>query len=167
MDPNVTPQVGDALRTTVDMVLHFGADFIAFIVLTGVVVAFAFYAGRDRLVPLIAGVYAAVPLYTYFPFMSSLGSSPYLHLGLFFLFTIVAMMAFFGLASWVSSTGIGFIKVVGLSALTAGLILGVTINLLPLHEVYTVSEPTRALFSTQYFFYWLLAGIAGAFLLSR
>lgn len=167
MDPNVTPQVGDALRTTVDMVLHFGADFFAFIVLTGIVVAFAFYFGRDRLVPLIAGVYAAVPLYTYFPFMQSLGSNPYAHLGLFLLFTVVAMMAFFGLASWVSSTGVGFIKVVGLSALTAGLILGVGINLLPLQEVYTVSEPTRVLFSTPYLFYWLLAGVAGTFLLGR
>lgn len=168
MDPiGATPQVGDALRTTVDLVIHFGTDFFAFIVLAGIVAAFAFYFGRDRLLPLIAGVYAAVPLYTYFPYMAQIGSNPWLHLGLFIFFVIVSMVAFLGLASWVPTSGVGFIKVLGLSALTAGLILGIAINMLPLHEVYTISEPTRALFSTSYLFYWLVAGVGGALLLGR
>ena len=168
MDPlGATPQVGDALKSSVDLVIAFGSDFIAFIILAALVAAFAFYFGRDRLLPLIAGVYAAVPLYTFFPFMSVIGSNPWLHLGLFVVLVGVGMVAFLGLASWVPAYGVGLVKVLGLSALTAGLILGIAINMLPLHEVYVVSAPTAALFSAQYFFYWLLAGVGGALLLGR
>lgn len=168
MDPiAAAPQVGDALRTTADLVISFGTDFFAFIVVAAAVAAFAFYFGRDRLLPLIAGVYAAVPLYTFFPYMSVIGANPYLHIGLFLAFVIVSMIAFLGLASWVPSTGVGFIKVLGLSALTAGLILGIALNMLPIGEVYTVSPATAALFSSSYFFYWLVAGVGGALLLGR
>lgn len=168
MDPiAAAPQVGDALRSSVDLFIGFGSDFFAFIVLAALIAAFAFYFGRDKLLPLTAGIFAAVPLYTYFPFMSHLGSTPYLHLGLFVLFAMLGMVAFLGLASWVPSSGVGFIKVLGFSAIIAGLVLGIASTLLPLHEVYVISEPTRELFSNQYLFYWLLAGIGGALILGR
>lgn len=168
MDPiGASPQVGTALKTSVDLFVHFGTDFFAFIVVTVAVAAFAFYFGRDRLLPLIAGVYAAVPLYMYFPFMGTVGPNPYLHIALFVFFVIVGMVAFLGLASWVPSSGVGFFKVIGLSALTAGLILGIGLNLLPVNEIYVVSEPTRELFSSSHLFYWFLAGVGGALLLGR
>lgn len=168
MDPiGATPQVGEALQTTLDLVLSFGADFFAFLVLTGVIAAFAFYFGRDRLVPLIAGLFAAVPLYTYFPYMALIGSNPWFHLGLFIALALVGMVTFLGLASWVPTSGIGMIKVLGLSAIAAGIMLAIGINMLPLSEVYTISPATAALFQSGYLFWWLVAGVAGVFLLGK
>lgn len=168
MDPlGATPPVGDALRSSVDLFIGFASDFFAFIVLAALVAAFAFYFGRDRLVPLTAGLLAAIPLYTHFVFIGALGSNPWLHLALFVALAILGLVAFMGLSGWVPSTGVGFVKVLGLSAIVAGMILAIAINLLPLSEVYTVSEPTRALFVSQNFFWWLLAGVVGVFILGR
>lgn len=168
MDPiGATPQVGEALRSSVDLFIGFGTDFFAFIVVAALVAAFAFYFGRDRLVPLVAGLFAAIPLYSQFAFVGLLGSNPWLHIGLFIIFTILGLVAFLGLASWVPSTGVGFIKTLGLSAVIAGMILAIALNVLPLAEVYQVSEPTHALFVSQNFFWWLLAGVVGVFILGR
>jgi hypothetical protein len=167
MDPNVTPQVGDALRTTVDLVIAFGTDFFAFIVVAALVAAFAFYFGRDRLIPLVAGVYAGIPLYLNFPYMGLIGSNPWLHIGLYVAFVVVGLVGFMGLSNWVPTSGVGLIKTLGLSALTAGLILGIAINILPLHEIYVVSGPTQALFASQYFFWWLVGGLAGVLVLGK
>jgi hypothetical protein len=168
MDPiAASPQVGDALRSSVDLVISFGTDFFAFIVVAALVAAFAFYFGRDRLVPLMAGLYAGIPLYLNFPYMALLGSNAYLHIGLYAAFVLVGLVGFMGLSSWVPSSGVGYIKTLGLSALAAGLVLAVSINILPLHEIYMVSEPTRALFSSSYFFWWLIAGLGGVLFLSK
>lgn len=167
MEPNVTPPVGDALRSSVDLFIGFGTDFFAFIFVAAIVAAFSFYFGRDRLIPLVAGLLAAIPLYTHFAFIGLLGTNPLLHIGLFAAFTLLGVVAFMGLSGWVPSSGTGFVKVLGLSAITAGLILSIALNILPLSEVYTVSEPTHALFSSQNFFWWLLAAVGGVFLLGR
>ena len=168
MDPlGGGPQVGEALRSSVDLVLAFGSDFVAFLALTAVAAVFAFYFGRDRLTALIAGILAAVPLYTYFPFVSMLGANPWLHIGLYLAFVIVGLVAFMGLSNWVPSTGVGFVKTLGLAAIAGGLLLAVALNLLPIADIYTVSEPTRALFSAQYLFWWIAAGLGGVLLLGR
>lgn len=167
MDTAITPAVGDALRSSTDLLIGFASDFFAFIVVAALVAAFAFYFGRDRLIPLVTGVVVAVPLYTYFPFKDLTGADPFLNLGLYIVFAVVSMLALSGLQSWVPSSGVGFVKVLGLSAISAGVILAVAISLLPLGEVYSVSAPTQALFASHYFFYWLAAGVAGVFLLGR
>lgn len=167
MEPNVTPPVGDALRSSLDLFIGFGTDFFAFIFVAAIVAAFAFYFGRDRLVPLTAGLFTALPLYSHFAFIGALGSNPWLHIGLFGGFTVLGLVAFMGLSSWVPSTGAGFVKVLGLSAIVAGIILAIALNVLPLADIYTVSEPTRALFVSQNFFWWLLAGVVGVFILGR
>jgi hypothetical protein len=167
MEPNVTPPVGDALRSSVDLFIGFGTDFFAFIFVAALVAAFAFYFGRDRLIPLIAGLLAAIPLYTHFAFIGMLGTNPMFHIGLFIILTLLGLVAFMGLSNWVPSSGAGFVKVLALSAITAGLILSIALNILPLTEVYTVSEPTHALFSSRNFFWWLLASVGGVFLLGK
>lgn len=167
MDTAVTPAVGEALRSTTDLLIGFASDFLAFLVVAALVAAFAFYFGRDRLIPLVAGLLVAIPLFTYFPFKTWVGADPWLNTGLYLVLTAFGLLAFSGLQSWVPSSGVGFIKTLGLSALAAGVLLAVAINILPVGEIYTVSEPTRALFASQYFFYWLVAGVAGVFLLGK
>lgn len=161
------PQVGEALRGTVDMVIAFGSDFFAFIVVAALVAAFAFYFGRDRLIPLVAGLLVAIPLYSYFPFAAQLGANPWLTAGLYLVLALAGLIAFSGLASWVPSSGVGFVKVLGLSAICAGVVLAVAINVLPIGELYTFSEPTRALFASSYVFWWLLAGLGGVLVLGK
>ncbi len=159
--------IGGMLSGVLDFIISFGSDFFAFIVIAALVAAFAFYFGRDRLVPLIAGAYAALILYTAFPF-SYLGTDPYLHTTLYLLLTAVAMVAFSGLAGFMASGGVGLVKVGGLSLITAGLLMAIAINALPVKEVYAFSPPTLALFSgAQPYFWWLLAPIVGVFLLGK
>ena len=76
MDPiGATPQVGEALHFTLDFFISFGSDVFIFGALVASIAVFAFYFGRDRLVPLVAGCYAALALYPYFPFESILGGN--------------------------------------------------------------------------------------------
>lgn len=164
----VAPDVGGALQSTVGLFLGFGSDLFGFIVLAALVAAFAFYFGRDRVAPLIAGILAAVPLYTLFPYTSVLNGNPYLLTGLFVLLALLGLMAFSGLASFMTSGGFGFVKVLALSLVTAALLMAIAINVLPLKDIYAFSTPTLALFqSTNGLFWWLLAGVGAVFLFGK
>lgn len=167
MDTEATPLIGGALQSAVDFFIGFGSDALIFIAIAAIIAAFSFYFGRDKLVPLIAGVYAAIPLYTYFPYTGLLGGDPYLSIGLFLGFAFLGSVAFSGLAMFMASTGIGFLKVTALCLLTAGLIMALAINLLPAAQIHTFSAPTLTFFSSQVFFWWLAAPVAGVFLFGK
>lgn len=168
MDTQATPLIGDALRTAVDFFLGFGSDLFIFLALAAAAAVFSIYFGRDKLVPLIAGIYAAIPLYIHFPFSSLLGNNAYLSIGLFALLAFVAMMAFAGLSSFVPSMGVGFFKVLVLCLLTASLLFVIGIHMAPVLALHTFSAPTLALFgSEQAYFWWLVAPIAGVFLFGK
>jgi hypothetical protein len=166
MNPDAVPQVGVALKSTVDIVLSFGSDFFIYVAAVAAIAVFAFYFGRDRLVPLAAGCYAAVILYLHFPYMNLLGGNIYLEAGLYIAFAVAGLVAFSGLQSWIPSSGLGFVKVLLLSAILAAFMLAVAINLFPT-DLYTWSGPTKALFAPNLFFWWLAAPLAGVLLLGR
>lgn len=166
MDPlGATPQVGEALHLTTDFFVAFGSDVFIFLALAAAVAVFAFYFGRDRLVPLIAGCYAALALYSYFPFESILGGNIYLEAGLYLVFMFVGLIAFSGLASWVPSSGTGFVKVLLLSAVIALFMIALAVNIFP--GLWPWSTPTLALFAHDRLFWWVLAPLIGVFLLGR
>ena len=168
MDIAGVPSVDVAFRSTVDSVIGLGTDFFALIVLVAIIMAFAFYFGRDRLTALIAGMYAAVPLYLNFPYTSVFNGNPYLIVGYFVFCVVFAMIAFSGLAGYLSSDTASFFKTLGLSVLAAGLLLAIAINMLPIREIYTLSPATLALFTSNHaFFWWLLAPLFGVFFLGR
>ena len=128
---------------------------------------FAFYFGGDRLVPLIAALYAGIPLYQFFAYKESVGDNPYLLVGLYVVLVVLSLLAFSGL-SYFAGGALGFLKMGGLSILTAGLILAIAVHILPVGSIYSFSEPAKALFaSDQAFFWWLLAPLAGLFLFGR
>lgn len=164
---DTTPDVGGALHSAVDLFIGFGSDVFIFIAIVALALIFAFYFGRDRLVPLIAGIYVAIPLYTYFPYADVLKGSPYFALGFFALLIFVSMLAFSGLAGFIASGGVGLLKMLVLSALVAGLLMAIGINLLPVKDIHAFSAPTVALFSAQLFFWWLVAPVAGVFLFGK
>ena len=161
------PDIGSALQNITGLIFSFGSDFFAFLAIVALVAAFAFYFGRDRLVPLIAGTYAALALYTAFPYFGAIGASPYVLIGLFVLFVLLATLALSGIAGFFSGGGIGFIKVAGLSILASGLLMAIAIHNLPMAQVYTFSAPTLALFSNDFHFWWLVAPLVGAFFLGK
>ena len=165
LNPNDIP---GSVHSLVGLIGHFATDFFAFIVIAAVIAAFAFYLGRDRLVPLVAGLYAAIPLYQHFPWGASVIADPMVAVALFVGLTLIGLIAFSGLSAFVAGSSIGFIKLAILSALTAGLVIAVAIHILPVSSFYTFSAPTAALFaSNQAFFLWLAAPLVGIFFLGR
>ncbi len=156
--------VPDAL----DILLGFGSDFFAFIVVTVVILLFALYFGRDRLAPLIASLYAALALYTAFPYSPSFLSGPYLQIGLYLLFTLLAFVTFSGLSYFMAARSGGFLAELIIAALTAGFVLAISIHVLPVQDIYSFTDATKALFaSDQSFFWWLAAPLVGLFFLGR
>lgn len=149
------------------LIIDFSSDFFAFIVVTAAVAAFAFYFGRNRIVPLTAALYAAIPLYSAFPYMEYV-TTPLLHVALYLGITALALIAFSNLASFVAEGNIGFVKLLALSAAVAGLLLAVAIHILPFEDIYTFSAATRALFASgEAFFLWLVLPLAGIFVFGR
>ena len=168
MDPLGVPSVAPPLDTAASLIISFGLDFFAFIVLAAIIAAFAFYFGGDRLMPLIAALYTAIPLYMQFPYKDYIPDNPYISIALYVGLVLLGLMAFSGLSYLMSGGAIGLVKLLGLSALTAGLILAISIHMLPIDKVYTISEPTKALFEGDLvYFWWLAAPLAGLFLLGR
>ncbi len=155
-------------QSILDMFFGLGADFFAFIVVAAVIAGFAFYFGGDRLIPLTAAIYAAIPIYGAFIYRDMLPDGAYISLGLYLLIVLIAAAAFSGLIIFGTGGGIGFVKLLGLSVLTAGLLLAVAIHNLPIQEVYVMSPPTLALFgSDTAYLAWLTAPLAGLFLFGR
>lgn len=166
MDP-VPADIGGALQWTVDFVVHVGTDFFAFAAMAAVIAAFAFYFGRDRFMPLVAALYAAIPLWQVFPWREAI-TTPLVSIALYLGLTVVALIAFSGLAAFLAGGSVGFLKLTILSALTAGMVLAIAVHILPVSELYTFSAPTLALFaSDQAFFLWLAAPLAGLFFFGR
>ncbi len=153
-----------------NQILSFGSDFSAFIVLTVVVMIFALYFGRDRLAPLVAGLYAALGLYTAFPYFSTLSflDSPQMKIALYLVLAALGFIVFSGLSYFMAAHSGGFFAELVIAILIVGFLLAISIHVLPVQNVYTFTSATKALFaSDQLFFWWLVAPLAGLFFLSR
>lgn len=161
--------ISGSYTSVVDFVVHFGTDFFAFIVVAGVVAGLSFYFGRDRLIALIAGIYAALALYQAFPYQSILpNSSAPVMIGLFVAFTAAGWLAFSGLSFFLAQSTSSPLGTFILSVATAGLLLAIGIHVLPVQDLYTFSEPTKALFaSPQEFFWWLAVPLVALFFFGR
>lgn len=156
------------LQSAIDIVIAFGADFFAFIVIAAALATFSFYFGRDRLMALIAGLYSAVLLYQNFPYSSFLPADPYVQIALYVALAFLGVIAFSGLSAFLARSTSSFLGTGILSVTTAGMLLAVAIHVLPVQEVYTFSGPTLALFaSPEMFFWWLAAPLAGLFFFGK
>ncbi|MBY0539041.1 hypothetical protein K2P56_01215 [Patescibacteria group bacterium] len=169
MDLLGNPGIAEPLKAALDYVIAFGADFFAFIVVAGAIATIAFYFGRDRLISLIAALYAGIVLYRAFPYGSLFpADNAYIQIGVFVGFTLVSLLAFSGLSFFLARSTSSFLGTAILSGVTAGLILAISIHVLPVQTIYTFSAPTLALFaSPEMFFWWLVAPLAGLFFFGR
>lgn len=156
-----------AFQDVINWLFAFGHDFLAFIVLAGLALLFSFYFGRDRFAPLIAGLYAALALYTAFPYSGML-SGPYMKIGLYIVLTIIGFLAFYGLSFFLARSTSEIFSQIVLSILVAGFVLAISIHVLPVQDVYHFTPATAALFaSNQSFFWWLAAPLVGLFFLGK
>jgi hypothetical protein len=169
MDLLGNPGIAEPLKVALDYVIAFGTDFFAFIIVAGAIATLAFYFGRDRLVSLIAAIYSAIVLYRAFPYGSMLpADNAYVQIGMFVGFVLISLIAFSGLSFFLARSTSSFFGTAVLSAVTAGLILSVSIHVLPVQTLYSFSAPTLALFaSPEMFFWWLVAPLAGLFFFGR
>lgn len=162
-----TIDIGGALEYAVNLSIHFATDFFAFIVIAAAVAAFATFFGRDRIMPLAASLYAAIPLYLFFPYTGVIDTA-LLDIALYLGLALVALIAFSGLSSFIAEGSLGFVKLIVLSAAVAGMLIVVSIHVLPVEDIYMFSAPTRALFaSAEAFFFWLLAPLAAIYVFGR
>lgn len=165
---NAQETASEIINWLLSTALHVGTEFLAFIVLAAIVAAFGIYFGRDRILPLLAGLYAAIPLYQLFPFGADLLQDPLLAVALYIILALLVMTAFSGLSSLFPSQSGGLISLVILSALTAGMLIAISIQILPVENLYTFSTATKALFDSAITAYlWFIAPIVGIFFLSR
>lgn len=160
--------IGARFHAALNFIIGFGQDFLPFIILAGLVAGFAFFLGRNRLMPLIAAMYTAIPLYLFFPFQTALLQDHYIAIALYLLFVFLSFVAFSGLSFFMASAPRSFLRVGAMSILVAGTLLAIGIHILPLEQIYTFNSATKALFaSNQSFFWWLLAPLVGLFFLER
>lgn len=163
-----TPDYGDLFHQALNFLTGIYTDFFAVIVVTLIVAGFAFYFGRNRLMPFIAGMYAGVPLYVFSPFHSPLLQDPYIAISLYIFFVLISFLAFSGLSAFMASAPRSFIRVGIVALLTAGALLAIGMHILPLEQIYPFNAATQALFaSSQSFFWWLIAPLVGLFFLER
>ncbi len=155
-------------HSALNFIIGFGNDFFVFIITAGLVVGFAFFIGRNRLMPLIAGLYTAIPIYIFFPFQSTLLSDPWIALALYAVTTFLAYTAFSGLSHFMGSAPRSFLRVGSISVIVAGMLLAVGIHVLPLENIIAFNAVTKALFASNLsFFLWLIAPLGALFFLER
>ncbi len=165
---DAVPSVQDAFHTFSANFGSFFFDFISFIVVAAAVFLFALYFGRDRLAPLIAGLYTALGLYAAFPYMTALGGNADLEIALYVILAVLGFIAFSGLSYFMAAHAGGLLGEVIMSVLIAGSILAISIHVLPVEHVYVFTTATKSLFaSNQAFFWWLVAPLAGLFFIGR
>ncbi len=161
-------EIGNLLETLWAQVVDFSADFLGFVVVAAGVAAFAFYFGRNRIVPLVAALYASIPLFLLSPFDLTPYGGVIVQVAFWVLLVLLGMVAFSTLASFMASVSTGFVNVVVLSVATAGLVLAIAINVIPIQTFYTFSPATLALFDTpQGVYFWLIAPLAALFVFGR
>ena len=161
-------QLGNTLGNITNTLVHFAGDFFGFIAVSALVAAFAFYFGRNRIVPLIASLYAATILFLYTPYDLTPFGGDIVAVALFIVYVLVSMAVFSGLSAFLASESVGVIGLLILSAITAGMIIAISIHIVPFETFYTYSPATRALFdSAQALFFWFAAPLVAIFFFNR
>ncbi|MBV9349730.1 MAG: hypothetical protein JO026_03185 [Patescibacteria group bacterium] len=142
----------------------FATDFLPLIVLTGLLLLYSVYFGRDRFAPLIAGLYAALVLYTAFPYTLAVLAGPLAKVLFFGALTVLTTFAFSGLSHFMARAGSSLLSSIILSIAVAGFLTAISLHTLPVTEVYHFNAATKALFATnQAFFWWLAAPLVAVF----
>lgn len=146
-------------------------NVFAFLVLVGLLVAFALRSGRAALVSLVVSLYMGFALYSVFPFKefatSTLGSEPIANTVLYLALAFLSYLLVRRIGGGGSNT-LGTLPLVVLCLLTAGFLMALGYGVLQIDQLYNLPQTLDLMFApSEYFFWWFIAPIVGTFALAR
>jgi hypothetical protein len=154
---------------------HVGAligNFLALVILTGIMIGFSYWGGRAGIISLLVAFYAGYAIYLVFPYTTQVidaGGAPLLKAILSILMFIIATVIPFLFIQRLVGGGFGVLSFVprfALSFLAACFLLALAYHVFNFTHIYTFPEPMNTLFAPdQYFFWWFIAPLAGLFFL--
>ena len=146
-------------------------EYLIILIPLGVFFVFAWYIGHGPFVSILLSFYGGYAIYSVFPFMSSLPSSPALtafgaHVGLY---AVLVFIFFLILRRVVISDfmHIGLLGLIVLSLAGAGFLIALGLHTFNLSSFYHLNTAITALFPAKYFFYWFSAPAVGLFIFAR
>lgn len=147
-------------------------DFVAVLAILVALFLFAWYVGRGPFVSLLLSLYGAFAVYSLFPYMAYLPSTPALtaFLAAGALYATLALAFYIVLRRFIVSEFlyIGVLSLLALSLLGAGFILAIAYHSFGLAAVLHLPTAVSGLFAAkQYFFWWFIAPLVGLFFLAR
>ena len=149
-------------------------NFLALIILSGVLLVFAMRSGRTGLVSLILALYSGYALYIAFPYTTNVieaGGTPLVQAILSVILFIAASVPGFILVRRFTGGGFGMLSIIQnliLSVLTSAFLMALGYHVFDVSNIYTFSQPLDQLFAPEgYFFYWFIAPLVGLFVLIK
>ncbi len=137
---------------------------------------FALFYGKSRAVGLLISVYVGIIGFLSFPFLeeatllkSSEAQTTLSHIGLFAVgvFIIYTVIQRFIYVEYPASTLFRFIHAGIIAASTTALLFAFAYHTIPVGTLYDFNQTIDHLFSSEYFFWWLVAPLGGLFFVSR
>jgi len=154
---------------------HAGAllgNFLALVVLTGIMIGFSYWSGRGGIISLVVAFYAGYGIYLVFPYTTQIidaGGAPLMKAILSILIFAFATVVPFIFIQRLVGGGFGVLSFVprfALSFLAACFLLALAYHVFDFTHIYTFPEPMNTLFApNEYFFWWFIAPLVGLFLL--
>lgn len=152
----------------------FVENFLVFIILVTVLLAFAYRAGRSAFFALILSLYAGYALYSVFPYAKQFvpaGASAMVAFavsaGLYIAMTGLVYVVMRRFASGSLAT-LHPLPLIVLTLLTAGFLMALGYHLFNIATIYRFPMALHDLFApSQYFFYWFIAPLVGLFIFAR
>ena len=147
-------------------------NFLALIVLTLVLFAFAMKAGRAAFISLVLSLYVGFGLFMIFPWKAQLmaGDGTTKAVASLLLFMALSAIPFLVLRR-VNTMGLMRIHplpLFGLSILSSGALLAMSYHFFELAKILPATPPIASyVLPEQYLFYWILAPLVGFFLFAR
>lgn len=150
-----------------DAIIGLVGNVLVFAILVIVLVAFALRVGRSALLSLIVSLYIGYAVYVVFPFGEMVGASAIGNLVTYGVLVFVSYLV----VRRLSSGGIGGFRIaplIALCVLTGGFLMALGYTAFALDTLYDFPQLLDSIFAPkEYFFWWFIAPLVGAFFLGR
>ena len=157
----------DAVTTSAASAWGLIGNVLIFVVIVGALIVFSLRVGKAALLSLILSLYIGYAVYSVFPFSDLAGGTPLGNVSVYVVLTALAYL----LVRKVGSNGIGRIQMVPLvilCLLTGGLVMALGYSTFEIDTIYDFPRTLDLLFAPkEYFFWWFIAPLVGAFAVGR
>ena len=165
---DIANQVSGYAQTYALDAWNIGGNFLAFGILTLVLLGIAMKGGRGAMISLIISMYAGYAIYAVFPYTNMLlsaGGTPLVK-------AVISVALFVGMSILpfhfihrITSAGFGGLTIIPnlfLAILTAGFMFALGYHAFDVNHIYAFPEQIRAIFApNDYFFWWFIAPLVG------